>query len=85
MYQVKVTRTAIKERDRLDAQIRSRIDDVLRQLPENPRPAGVKKLSGRSHDWRIRVGDYRILYEIDDADMVVTVWRIRHRRQAYQP
>ena len=82
-YRVTLTATAVKERKQLDSTIRNRIDDVLRNLHENPRPPGVKKLSGSKQDWRVRVGDYRILYEIDDAEGLVTIWRIAHRRHAY--
>jgi mRNA interferase RelE/StbE len=65
-YRVTVTRTAVKERKRLTPQEQKRIDAALKSLIETPRPFGVKKLSGRQQDWRIRVGSYRILYEIDD-------------------
>jgi mRNA interferase RelE/StbE len=79
-----MTATAVKERKRLDATSRKRVDAALRSLLENPRPSGTKKLSGSRHDWRIRVGDYRILYEVDDEGRVVTIWRIAHRREAYR-
>ncbi len=56
---------------------------ALRALEENPRPPGVKKLRGRENEWRIRVGDYRIVYEIHDRILLVIVIRIRHRSKAY--
>ena len=65
-YWVTLTATAVKERKRIDPVIRKRIDQALRSLQSEPRPSGVKKLSGQYQDWRVRVGDYRILYEIDD-------------------
>lgn len=83
-YRVTITPTAVKERKRLDAETRQRIDDALRGLYENARPAGAKKLSGSKQDWRIRVGNYRILYEVDDAGNLITVWRIAHRREVYR-
>ena len=83
-YRVIVTATAVKERQKLDASIRQSIDKALQKLLENTRPAGAKKLSGSSHDWRIRVGDYRILYEVDDEGQLITVWRIAHRREVYR-
>ncbi len=49
-----------------------------------PRPPGAKKLVGRQLDWRIRVGNYRILYEVDDEASIITVWRIAHRREVYR-
>ena len=75
-YRVTITATAIKERKRLDDTSRKRVDIALRSLLENPRPHGAKKLAGSTHDWRVRVGDYRILYEVDDNGRLITVWRI---------
>lgn len=53
-------------------------------LAQDPRPAGVKKLAGSGSDWRIRVGEYRILYEIHDSANTLTVLRVAHRREAYR-
>ncbi|MGH3976378.1 MAG: type II toxin-antitoxin system RelE family toxin, partial [Pseudonocardiaceae bacterium] len=53
-------------------------------LTHNPRPVGVKKLVGSRSDWRIRIGEYRIIYEIDDAAKTVTVLQVEHRRDAYR-
>lgn len=50
----------------------------------NPRPAGVKKLAGSRSDWRIRIGEYRIIYEIDDTAKTLTVLQVEHRRDAYR-
>ncbi|MFQ5401312.1 MAG: type II toxin-antitoxin system RelE/ParE family toxin [Anaerolineae bacterium] len=83
-YEVKITATALKERKRIDPSSRKRIDNALKKLIENPRPPKSRKLAGRQLDWRVRVGDYRILYEIDDDKALVTVWRIAHRREAYR-
>ena len=84
MYQVLVERSAERDLKRLSPGIRSRIATALRGLAENPRPSGTRKLAGTKHDWRIRVGDYRIIYEIADVIRVVRVQRIRHRREAYR-
>lgn len=65
-YRVTLTATAVKERKRIDPSIRQRIDQALRNLQSKPRLSGVKKLFGKHQDWRVRVADYRILYEIDD-------------------
>ncbi len=83
-YRVNITPTAVKERKRLDAATRKRIDNALHKLLQNARPAGAKKLSGSAYNWRIRVGDYRILYEVDDKGRLITVWRIAHRREVYR-
>jgi mRNA interferase RelE/StbE len=84
MYQVVVERSAEKDLKRLPAGIRSRVATALRGLAENPRPSGSRKLAGTKHDWRVRVGDYRIVYEIADVIRVVRVQRIRHRREVYR-
>ena len=53
-------------------------------LAQQPRPAGVVKLAGSTNDWRIRIGEYRIVYEIDDAAQTVTVFRVGHRSDVYR-
>jgi mRNA interferase RelE/StbE len=66
---------------------RSHIDSVkkaINNLEKEPRPQGSKKLSGKDDGYRIRVGDFRILYSIDDSRKLVTIYHIRHRREAYR-
>ena len=63
-----------------DHQVKKAIGD----LANKPRPPGVKKLSGTTDGYRVRAGDYRILYTIDDRKKIVTVYRIRHRREVYR-
>jgi mRNA interferase RelE/StbE len=53
-------------------------------LASNPRPSGCKKLRGGDSEWRIRAGDYRVVYTIDDAKLLVEVTRIRHRSEVYE-
>ena len=60
-----------------------RVFAVLRGLAEDPRPPGAGKLVA-VEGYRVRVGEYRIIYDVDDAAQVVTVYRIRHRREAYR-
>ena len=84
MYRVVVERSAEKDLRRLPLKVRFRVADVLRSLANNPRPIGSRKLTGTKHDWRIRVGDYRVIYEIADSIRVVRVYRIRHRREVYR-
>jgi len=83
-YRIVITSTAVKERNQLNTKDRQRIDTALKRLVDAARPSGARKLSGSKNDWRMRVGDYRILYEIDDDDQAVTIWRIAHRREAYR-
>jgi len=54
----------------------------LKALSENPKPPGCRKITGSKSDWRIRIGDYRIIYEIEARKRVVKVMRIRHRKEA---
>ena len=84
MYRVAVERSAEKDLRKLALDMRSRVADVLRRLANDPRPVGSRKLAGTKHDWRIRVGEYRIIYEIADAAKVVRIYRVRHRREVYR-
>ena len=84
MYRVVVERSAEKDLRRLPLDVRSRVADALRSLVDDPRPVGSRKLAGTKHDWRIRVGDYRVIYEIADSIRVVRVYRVRHRREVYR-
>jgi mRNA interferase RelE/StbE len=70
--------------DALDDALFTRIDRKILAVAGNPRPAGCKKLKGYKDLWRVRVGDWRVLYIIDDAAKLVTVTRIAHRREAYE-
>ena len=81
-YEVLILRRAQKELAELSRADYERVRDAVAALAENPRPAGCKKLVGRE-GWRIRAGDYRAIYEIDDAQQKVTVLHIGHRRDVY--
>jgi mRNA interferase RelE/StbE len=83
MYQIKLDKRVEKELDRIPEKIFDRIREVISALKDNPRPLGVKKLTNQEH-WRIRVGEYRILYEIDDGEKLITIFRIKHRRDVYK-
>lgn len=82
-YRVSILRRAQKELATLSGNTFGRVRDALRALAEEPRPAGCKKLKGRN-GWRIRVGDYRVLYEIDDAQKTILILHIGHRRDIYR-
>ncbi len=81
-YDVFILRRAQKELANLPKSNYERGRDAIAALASNPRPAGCKKLSGRE-GWRIRSGDYRIIYEIDDRQRQVTVLHEGHRRDVY--
>lgn len=82
-YRVELTAAAAKQLQKLEPGIRRRIEAALASLRDDPRPAGVKKLAGEDNAWRIRVGDYRAIYEIYDDVVVIVVFRVAHRRHAY--
>ena len=84
MYRVLLERAAEKQLKQLSAKLHDRVVGAIQALAKNPRPTGCRKLTGADNDWRIRVGDYRIVYEIDDAAREVRVNRIRHRREVYR-
>jgi mRNA interferase RelE/StbE len=84
MYQVLLRPAAQRDLKKLPDKVFGRILTDLEHLSENARPRGVKKLKGRENEWRIRSGDYRILYEIDDTNNIVRIFRIVHRREAYR-
>lgn len=82
-YSVLLTRSAAKELERVPTKDRRRIVTKIGALANDPRPPGVEKLSGEEK-YRIRQGDYRILYEIRDTELVVTVVRIGNRREVHR-
>jgi mRNA interferase RelE/StbE len=83
MYRVVLSRTARKSLDGLPNAIADRILDRLHALETDPRPTDVKKLKGRE-GWRIRIGDYLVIYSINDNDLVILVVTIGHRREVYR-
>ena len=82
-YRVILPRSVQKKLDRLPDDVVKRILARLSQLEANPRPADVKKLRGRDA-WRIRVGDYRMIYEIRDRELQILVITVGHRREIYR-
>jgi mRNA interferase RelE/StbE len=83
-YRVVLASTAEKELKKLPSAMIARIAPRLENLGANPRPRGCKKLKGGDKEWRIRVGDYRVVYTVDDARLMVEVTRIRHRSEVYE-
>ena len=82
-YRLEIKRPAQKELDALDDALFNRIDHKIIALADNPRPAGSKKLRGYKDHWRLRVGDWRVIYTIDDTAKRVSITRVRHRREVY--
>jgi mRNA interferase RelE/StbE len=82
-YRVQIMTSAQRQLSRLNRPLQKRISAVIDNLPIQPRPPGVKKLQGMDY-WRIRVGDYRIIYQIQDDKLLVLVIRVAHRAEAYR-
>lgn len=82
-YTVLILRRAQKELARLSPEPYARVRDAIRALAGDPRPQGCLKLTARE-GWRVRVGDYRLVYEIDDKQRTVMVLHVGHRRDVYR-
>jgi len=82
-YSIKIKRTAQKSLARISQPNQNKIVEAIKALEIEPRPSGCKKLSGREA-WRIRVGHYRIIYEIQESELIILVVVVGHRSQVYQ-
>ncbi len=82
-YRVEFTSAAARQVRKLPRPARDRVLDAIEDLGEDPRPHGAKKLVGERTAWRIRIGDYRVLYDVFDSELTVSVVRAAHRREVY--
>ncbi len=82
-YKIEILQSAQKQLSKIQHHQQNQIIENIRKLSENPRPTGCKKLSARPA-WRIRIGDYRVIYEINDERILVLVITIGHRKEAYR-
>lgn len=83
-YKITFARSARKELQRLPGDLAAKVLEKIEMLALNARPIGCKKLSGAEDLWRLRVGDYRVVYRIDDDKHTVDVAVVRHRREVYR-
>ena len=83
-YQVQIAPAAQRDVKRLPPEMVRKVDVAMLELEQTPRPHGCTKLEGSEDEYRVRIGDYRILYVIDDKAKLVTIARVRHRRDAYR-
>jgi mRNA interferase RelE/StbE len=81
---IEFTRSALKDLRALDRQWVPRIITVIENLAHDPVPLACKKLAGSDHTYRIRIGDYRVVYEFHHTRLVVSIIRVRHRRDVYR-
>lgn len=83
IYRVELTTAAARQVRKLPRPARDRVVEAISGLQEEPRPPAAKKLVGEQTAWRLRVGDYRVIYDVFDGDLLVTVVRAAHRREIY--
>ena len=83
-YAITFARSARKELERLNTNVLGRIFPKIEALAQNPRPHGCRKLRGFDSLWRIRIGDYRVIYQIFDDEMAIDIVAARHRSQVYR-
>jgi mRNA interferase RelE/StbE len=82
-YRIALSPMAARQLRKLDAQVRRRVQAALDLLAEQPRPPAATRLVGGAGGWRVRTGDYRIVYEIEEDRLLILVLRIGHRREVY--
>lgn len=83
-YELQFKSSAWRTIQKLDRSARGRIVEVIMGLSENPRPRQAVKLSGKGGYYRLRTGDYRVIYEVQDRALVVLIVRVGHRRDIYR-
>jgi mRNA interferase RelE/StbE len=83
-YSIELAPAAARQLRKLKPQGRRRVQAAIELLAQEPRPRGATKLAGGEGEWRARTGDYRIIYEINDAVLLVLVLAVGHRRQVYE-
>lgn len=84
MYKVLIEHAVERDLKRLERSAFDKIIPVIKKLKANPRPQGCIKITGSKSDWRIRVGQYRVIYEIDEKASEVRIMRVSHRKDAYK-
>ena len=83
-YQLAFARSARKELEALPASVVARVFPRIEALADTPRPVGSRKLRGEKNLWRIRVGEYRVIYSVDDRRRLIDITAVRHRSEAYR-
>ncbi|HEX4101221.1 MAG: type II toxin-antitoxin system RelE/ParE family toxin [Pseudonocardiaceae bacterium] len=84
IYHVALAPAAARQLRKFEPQVRRRIQAAIELLATEPRPPASTRLVGGASEWRVRTGDYRIVYEIEDAQLLVLVLIVGHRREIYQ-
>jgi len=84
LYEIEFARSASKELESLESTVVKRIVPKIKKLASEPRPPGCRKIAGSENSWRIRIGDYRVIYRIEDQVLLIQVLAVRHRSKAYE-
>lgn len=84
VYAIEFTTAAARQVRKLPRPVRDRVLDAIEDLADDPRPHGSRKLAGEDTAWRIRVGVYRVIYDVHDKELLITVVRAAHRREVYR-
>jgi mRNA interferase RelE/StbE len=84
MFRITIKKSAIKELETVPKLFRLKIIEAIDNLAVNPRPSGVKKLEGSKNSYRVRVGHYRVVYEIIDRELIVEVIKVGDRKEVYR-
>ncbi len=83
-YEVRLAPAAVRQLRKLDPPGRRRVQAAIDLLAEDPRPPGARQLVGGAGEWRVRTGDFRIIYDIRDQELIVLVVKVGHRRDVYE-
>ena len=83
-YEVRLTPAAVPQLRTLDPPGRRQVQAAIDLLAEDPRPPGARQLVGGAGEWRVRTGDFRIIYDIRDGELLVLVVKVGHRRDVYE-
>ena len=83
-YEVRLAPAAVRQSRELDPPGRRRVQAAIDLLAEEPRPPGARQLVGDAGEWRVRTGDFRIIYDIRDGELLVLVIKVGHRRDVYE-
>ncbi|MBI4378157.1 MAG: type II toxin-antitoxin system RelE/ParE family toxin [Nitrospinae bacterium] len=84
MYEIYLETRAERDLKKLEPSLFNPIITQIKKLSHEPRPNGCRKITGSKNDWRIRIGNYRVIYEIDETARQVKIMRVKHRREAYR-
>ena len=83
-YEVRLAPAAVRQLRKLDPPGRRRVQAAIDLLAEDPRPPGARQLVGGAGEWRVRTGDFRIIYDIQNEELLVLVVKVGHRRDVYE-